>query len=170
MLTGRKGHLKLFFLYSRVLGEAGSNIIFTGCRPWDDNHPLYGWLNRPLIHSQQMDLATRWCGFESPHWVSGFKSFSCVSTIFEKNNIYCHLNRIRITMETSSSMCLGGSFLIALVEVERPITSMSCTIPQYKCMLRPGVVSHCFLIVDAKGLAAVTSLSWCPVPSNHEPK
>lgn len=74
-------------------------------------------------------------------------------------------------METNSSVCLGRSFLIALIEVERPITSMSCTIPQNeKYVLRPGVVSHRFLIVAAKGLAAIPSLSWCPGPSNHEPK
>lgn len=65
--------------------------------------------------------STRWCGFESLLWVSGFKSFSCVSTIFVIINIDCQLNRIRVTMETSSSMCLGRSFLIALIEVERPI-------------------------------------------------
>lgn len=90
------------------------------------NCPFYG----SLINSQQMDLATRWCGFESPHWVSGFNSFSCVSTIFVKINIDCQLTRIRITMETNSSMCLGGSFLIALIEVERLVTRMSCIIPQ----------------------------------------
>lgn len=119
----KKNHLKLSFLYSGALGEAESNILLTlqvwGCRPWEDNCPFYGWLSRSLINSLQMDLATRWCGFESPHWVSGFKSFSCVSTIFVKINIDCQLNRIRITMETNSSMCLGGSFLIALTEVKK---------------------------------------------------